>query len=153
MKIDIENYRGWEITFDPDKDEFYAYSNSFDQEKVKKGLHNLRDYIDNFIKDNQEFKPFNAMKYPGGHGDPTIRVIGIRKDNRFVYEVSGGQKKQLPEYNERDYFVPHGDVSHLFEEYEQLDRQEKEIYKRKLAIKDRITSPSLAKYKKDHFGQ
>ncbi len=38
MKIEIENYRGWDISFDTEKETFYAISSHFDTDKTKQSF-------------------------------------------------------------------------------------------------------------------
>lgn len=100
MKIDIEEYRGWNITFDTESDTFSAYSNTYDQEKIKPGIKNLRDYIDDFIKNNQDFKPIVVERRETGK---KITLIGVRKDNAFTILEESGSKKQLSGWDEKYY--------------------------------------------------
>ena len=56
--IKIADYRGFEVFFDKDEDMFYLSSSRFDTETTKKSYSAVKTYIDNFIKDNLNFKPF-----------------------------------------------------------------------------------------------
>ena len=38
MKTEIAKYRGWEISFDTDKETFYALSNDYDRDETKKSF-------------------------------------------------------------------------------------------------------------------
>lgn len=83
MKIVIENYRGWEIYFDTQKETFYAVLSEFDVDKTKQSFAAIKKSIDDYIKENVNFKPFKAIV--GGWGGYTIKeFVGIRKDLRFI---------------------------------------------------------------------
>lgn len=106
MRVLIENYRGWEIHFDTDKEEFYTISNEYDTDKTKKSYTAAKKFIDDYIKENSEFKPIKVETHPSHHNNrEVITLIGIRKDGAFMYEDEKGQKKQLSTYNEKDYFL------------------------------------------------
>jgi hypothetical protein len=106
MKIEIEKYRGWTIYFDPSNEDFYTLSDEYDHQKTKKSFAAVKKYIDDFIKENQTFVPVIVEK-PSSTWSPAhrIKLIGIRKDNRFIYEDEDGSQKQLSEYNEKDYIM------------------------------------------------
>ena len=57
MKVFIENYRGWDISFDTDKESFYAQSDEYDVGETKKSFASAKKYIDDFLKDNLQFQP------------------------------------------------------------------------------------------------
>jgi hypothetical protein len=106
MKIEIENYRGWAISFDTEQETFYCHSEQWDIEESKKSFASVKRWIDEFIKDNHEFKPVWFERRPNSYSShECIKIIGIRKDGKFVYEEEGGGKKAIPSYNERDYIL------------------------------------------------
>jgi hypothetical protein len=127
MKIQIENYRGWDILFDTEKESFYVVSNQFDRDETKKSFASAKKYIDDFIKENLKFEPFwiekpatmwsKAMK---------VKVIGIRKDKRFVYETKEGVA-QLSEYDEKDYFLFNEDNISVYRQMDELKLKKEEI--------------------------
>jgi hypothetical protein len=104
MIIKIEDYRGWEISFNTEKETFYTVSDSYDKQQEKRSYASIKKYIDEFIKDNNEFKPFWVEKVDY-RGVFKVKVIGIRKDNRFIYEDKKGEKQQLSEYDEKDWYL------------------------------------------------
>ena len=106
MRILIENYRGWEIYFDTDKEEFYTVSNEYDKQETKRSYASSKKYIDDYIKSNNVFKPIKVQKMPTMFSEgKVITLIGIRKDKAFMYEDEEGRKQQLSSYDERDYFI------------------------------------------------
>ena len=106
MKIEIENYRGWDISFDTDKETFYAQSDEYDRGETKKSFASAKQYIDDFIKDNLEFNPVWIETPASSYRNQSkIKLIGIRKDKRFIYEGKDGKKEQLSEYSEKGYIL------------------------------------------------
>lgn len=105
MGVKIDNYRGFDI-------EFQIHSESFtcevsDAIKFEKGSYKkIQEAIDEYLKKNQSFKPFKVITKPisryGGIGRGVYTVIGIRKDDRFIYQDDEGKKHQLSDYNEKD---------------------------------------------------
>jgi len=104
-KILIENYKGWEIYFDNNKENFYTSSDSYDRECIKTSYAAAKKYIDDFIKDNITFEPI-VIEKKDHRGATQIKLIGIRKDGRFVYEGKDGKKEQLSEWDEKYYYLP-----------------------------------------------
>ena len=106
MRVLIENYRGWEIYFDTDKEEFQTVSNEYDKQETKRSYASSKKYIDDYIKSNNVFKPIKVQKMPTMFSEgKVITLIGIRKDKAFMYEDEEGRKQQLSSYDERDYFI------------------------------------------------
>ena len=106
MRVLIENYRGWEIYFDTDKEEFYTVSNEYDKQETKRSYASSKKYIDDYIKSNNVFKPIKVQKMPTMFSEgKVITLIGIRKDKAFMYEDEEGRKQKLSSYDERDYFI------------------------------------------------
>lgn len=106
MRVLIENYRGWEIYFDTDKEEFYTVSNEYDKQETKRSYASSKKYIDDYIKSNNVFKPIKVQKMPTMFSEgKVITLIGIRKDKAFMYEDEEGRKQQLSSCDERYYFI------------------------------------------------
>jgi len=107
MTILIENYRGWGISFDTQNEEFNCLSNEYDKSEKKKSFSSAKKYIDDYLKENQKFKPIKVQSLRTIYRDQKhITIIGIRKDGKFMVEDSKGKKSQLSTYDERDYFLP-----------------------------------------------
>lgn len=106
MKAKIETYRGWDIFFDTEEEIFYTHSEENDRQEKKRSYASTKKFIDDFIKENETFKPVNIVQIPSGYS-PEMKVkalVGIRKDRAFVYEHKG-EKRQLGQYDERNYVV------------------------------------------------
>ena len=137
MRTLITDYRGWEIFFDTDKEEFYTVSNEYDKDNTKKSFASTKKFIDDYIKENNEFKPVLVQKEESIYSDKVIiKLIGIRKDGKFMYEDKDGKKQQLSSYYESDYFLinPKNDesfekINKLRIERDKIDSQIKEINK------------------------
>ena len=54
MKTLIENYRGFEIFFDTDNENFYSVSDKYDRQETKKSYASAKKSIDDYIKYNTE---------------------------------------------------------------------------------------------------
>lgn len=104
MGIKIENYRGFDIEFETYNETFTCVV-SAEKRFEKESYSSIKKAIDEFKSKNADFKPFKVMTAPneqyGGIGSGIYEVIGIRKDGRFVYIDSKGEKKQISEYNEK----------------------------------------------------
>ena len=78
MRTLITEYRGWEIFFDTDKEEFYTVSNEYDKDNTKKYFASTKKFIDDYIKENNEFKPILVQKQQSMYSDgEIIKLIGI----------------------------------------------------------------------------
>jgi hypothetical protein len=149
MKVEIEEYRGWTISFDTEHETFYCHSEQWDRDENKKSFAATKKWIDDFIKENQTFKPVWVEKKPSGHGSYSrVKLIGIRKDGRFVYEDEKGDKKQLSEYDEKYYILYDERNDKIKEEAEKIASEIKLLRKKEEEILSSIVGISLSKYKK-----
>ena len=102
-KILIETYRGFDIEFDTNCEKFQCICT---EENVKESTSftAVKKYVDDYKKANQDFKPFwieHVPEYKRGK----LKVIGVRKDGRFVAENSKGDKIQISNYDLNDYML------------------------------------------------
>jgi hypothetical protein len=148
MKIEIENYRGWDISFDTDKETFYAQSDEYDRGETKKSFASAKQYIDDFIKDNLEFKPVWIETPPSSYiNHSKIKLIGIRKDKRFVYEGKDGKKEQLSDYSEKDYILCNEANDAPYAELEECRKRKELIDEEMKVIEAKIIKVGLAELK------
>jgi hypothetical protein len=150
-KILIENYRGWEIYFDNDKENFYTSSDEYDRMNTKTSYAATKKWIDDFIKENTTFEPIWVEKRDY-RGVKKIKIIGIRKDKKFIYEGKDGKKEQLSEYDEKDCFLPNSENDDVYNKIkiqkDIKDAAELEISKlEKLIVKTPILDELKEKYK------
>lgn len=149
MKIEIENYKGWDISFDTNKEAFYCHSELYDKDQNKTSYSAVKKFIDDFIKDNQKFNPVWIQSKPGSHhGEKKIKLIGIRKDGRFIYENSKGEKKQLSDYNEKDYILYDEKNDKFLSEADALNNKIEEIRLQIKNVLSNVTGVELTEYKK-----
>lgn len=101
MTTIVETYRGYPISFDTFSEEFSCALN--DMSLNKKSFPSVKKAIDDYIKDNSKFSPFK-VHHENDFGS-TFTIVGVRKDNRFIYENNKGEKGQVSEYDERNYYL------------------------------------------------
>lgn len=146
MNVKIETYRGIEITFNTSAERF---SFSFSDEKYgeKQSYSACKKAIDDYLKDNQNFKPFFAEHKQWGD---VIKIIGIRKDNRFIIETNG-KKEQLSEYNEKDYIEVLESNKPIRESINKIRKQEAELSKQRSDLYETITGKTLKQIKEENY--
>lgn len=105
MKTVVDTYRGWEISFDTEKQTFYTVSDHYDRSETKVTYNAIKTFIDDFIKENNVFKPVFVEKMNSWGEKHSAKLIGIRKDGRFIYEDAKGKQHQVSQYDEKDYFI------------------------------------------------
>jgi len=104
-KILIENYRGFDIEFDSDYEKFQCECEDGNA-KESQSFSAVKKYIDDFKKNNQDFKPFFVERNPNSHfGGKSFKIIGVRKDGRFVSEDNDGVKGQISDYDLKDFMI------------------------------------------------
>ena len=103
-KILIETYRGFDIEFDTNCEKFQCICT---EENVKESTSfaAVKKYVDDYKKANQDFKPFWIESVPERYKRGKLKVIGVRKDGRFVAENSKGDKIQISDYDLNDYML------------------------------------------------
>lgn len=149
-RVLIETYRSWDIWFETNSERFIAENGVNENEKGKPTLAAARKFVDEFRKANAEFKPFEVIAI-GGYGKSygkKIRIIGIRKDGRFVSENEKGEKGQVSDYDEKDWAIsnPGNDAAML--EAARLDDEADAIRKSAIAIRGGLVWSTLRDFKK-----
>lgn len=154
MKAIIENYRGFEISFDTDTEAFYGISDQYDKDFKKPSYASAKKFIDEFLKDNQNFKPFWVEGNPDSwSSNSKIKIIGIRKDGRFIYEDLKGQKQQISQYDEKDYILPNPANDPIKQKLKDLRLQEHEIDKEIRETKTQFIIKTLEDWKAEYLNQ
>jgi len=151
MKISIEQYRGFDISFNPDKEEFNGLSDSYDSELSSKSFSAVKSKIDQYIKDNTTFRPFWVVDVSGYNKGEKLRVVGIRKDKRFMAEKSDGTKCQISDHNEKDYVEYKPEMDAIFEEIKKVGAKIGVLQKEKVAIEKTLTGKMLRDIKLERF--
>ncbi len=153
MRKLITEYRGWEIFFDTDKEEFYTVSNEYDKDNTKKSFASTKKFIDDYIKENNEFKPILVQKQPSMYSDgEIIKLIGIRKDGKFMYEDKNGKKQQLSSYNETDYFLINPENDKAFKRINELSKEQDKISAEMKEINKIIIKVDVKQVRKNLLG-
>lgn len=149
--VKIEDYRGWEISFDTDNETFVAYSNFYDSDVKKQSYASCKKYIDDFIKENTHFKPLIVSAYRRSETLQRIKIIGIRKDGKFISETPKG-KSSISGYDEKDYFIWDDKYKPIIEEHQRLCKIADVAYK---AARDYLDAnlivETLEDYRKKHL--
>lgn len=148
MKVEIEVYRGWSISFNTEKEAFYCHSEEYDKDETKKSFSATKKWIDDFIKENSAFKPIWVESKPNSYSEKKIKLIGIRKDGRFVYENSKGEKKQLADYEEKDYIIFNDENDKFRLEASEINKQIESLRLKRKEVLDNIKGVELTEYKK-----
>ena len=150
----IEVYRGWEVSFYPDEDCFCAYSDRFDYEsKDRPSFNTVKKDIDAYIKANEKFKPV-LVEHIGtrlNDGKP-IKVVGIRKDGRFVREGKNGKPEQMSGYDNKSYFLVNEKNDSIFKELKELDQKLSQIKKEIDEAEGRLIKVTLEDVRKSYNG-
>jgi hypothetical protein len=106
MRVQIETYRDWDICFDTSEEVFSCISGYYDKELSSKSYKAVKKQVDDFIKDNAKFEPFEVERISSTYeNEDVIKIIGVRKDGKLMFEGKDGDKKQLSEWSERDYIM------------------------------------------------
>ena len=153
-RILIDNYRGFDIEFETINEKFQCI---ITDELVKESISfaAVKKFIDEYKKTNQDFKPFYVESTPSSYNykDPKkIKIIGIRKDGRFVAEDLNGNKFQVSDYDIKDYmlYVPENEKAlNQLSELKQKERnQYDEIQRERILILSTVKITTLADLKK-----
>lgn len=155
MKTIIENYRGFEIYFDTDYEVFQCICTEEDN-KESKSFSAVKKFIDDYKKDNHGFSPFLVDPNPDRNYSfsekKQIRIIGVRKDGRFVAKKEDGSKIQVSDYDLNDYIIYKAENEPFFEELNDLsdlvEKQRLENNARKKEILSKMNIVTLKDYKK-----
>jgi len=139
MSVVIEKYRGWDISFDTDKESFFVESDEWDQKKEKRSFAACKSFVDDFLKANSEFKPVRIQHIEDGR---EVMLVGIRKDGFFVY-LDGDEKKQLSKYSERSYVKFNPDNTPIFIEIAKIKAQKRSLQQSLDALEKQVTGESL----------
>ena len=161
MKILIDTYRGFPIHFDIDNETFLSdareanWRGDADFIKTSKSFSAVKKFIDEFIKENSIFETFIVRKSPAYNYSTNypdeIKIIGIRKDNRFIYEKANGEKAQISEWDEEKYvlFNPGDDALYAKIAFLELrfDEAQKNLQEAKKLVKGTTLKQLKSKYK------
>lgn len=100
MQANIENYRGFEIWFDTELESFQCDID--DSRSVKKSYPALKKFIDDYVKEDNSFKVIRVEPNPIKNrytSARVVKIVGVRKDGRFIGELTNGDKVQVSDYD------------------------------------------------------
>lgn len=153
-KILIENYRGFDIEFDIESEIFQCVVTE-ENTKESKSFSAVKKFVDEYKKTNQDFVPFWVEKIPehGWGENKRLKIIGLRKDQRFVSEDEKGNKNQVSDWDIKDLMLLKEENKPILNEYAEL-KKEFETFsarytERKKEILSRVNISTLENYKKE----
>lgn len=162
----IENYRGKDIFYSTRNEKFFA---DIDEGKEKNLIHLIRKDVDDYIKANQNFKPFVAFDYKSFEsifGNVKKKTItGIRKDKALQCadntQISNNDLDDSRSYSPCTWYILNEDVEKhcmksIKEEQELISILEKEIKTHKLKIEgfvDQMKGENLADFRRRILGE
>lgn len=147
MRILIENYKGWDITFDTYDENFYSVSNEYHANKLQNSYSAAKKYIDKYIEENQTFQPIRVARMATRwSNNEEITLIGITKDNQLMYEDAKGNRKLLSKYDEGDFFLVNPDSDNIFKELDLLYKEGTEISEKIRSTKAKLIKLSVKEH-------
>lgn len=152
MTANIEKYRGIDIWFDTELESFQCDID--DSRSIKKSYPALKKFIDEYIKENETFKLIHIELNPNGYsgGVNLIKVVGIRKDGRFIGETKNGSKVQISDYILDSYILKESKNEHLINELNNVklerDKVMKSFSEKIDLIKSKLSITTLKDYKR-----
>lgn len=157
MKVKIETYRKFDIFFDTEAEAFSSIVHEVDEFSDAKVLKESKSYaavkkaIDEYIKENNTFEPFFVRIKPGAYSfnkdRNRIKIVGIRKDNRFIAEDNKGQQFQVSEYDEKDYILEYPEDEIYFATIAALELEIDELREKIKQAKNAVKTESLNELK------
>lgn len=155
MKVFIENYRGFDIEFDTSYEKFHCIVTE-EQTKESVSFKAVKKFIDDYKKENANFTPFFIELHPQRYifkDAKYMKVVGMRKDGKFVCEDEEGKKEQISTYNETDWVVKKDKNQPYFQKLRELkekeDAQIAESKKMREEIMSKMDFVSLKDYRND----
>ncbi len=146
MAILIEKYRGYDISFSLETETFIWEMD--DDCRSKKNFSAVKKDIDDFIKENYKFEPFEIIKLGSMFSLPKrLTVTGIRKDGRFIGKNAEGKNEQISEYEEDFFLIYSPSIDNILGQCAILDVQIDELNKQKKALTKSIEKISLKSVK------
>jgi hypothetical protein len=162
MKTLVEKYRNFNIYFDSELEIFMCDAkesgwNDKDAAKISKSFASVKGFIDEFVKDNANFESFIVKVSPDkvnhlGTSEPReMKIVGIRKDGRFVYEKSNGEKVQVSTWAESKYILYNSEDDIIFARIAILELEVDEVRQKLKDAQALIKSPTLESLKSKYI--
>jgi hypothetical protein len=151
MQVLIENYRDWNIYFDTEKEEFYTHSERWDSDKTKRSYASAKKFVDDFIKENEKFVPFDIEDLDRSPcSRETIKVVGIRKDGGWVIQKKDSQQERLSQYNEKNYSLYDAENESVWEEIKEVENRQEELRLQKIEVRKKFKAVPLNSMKETY---
>lgn len=155
-KILIEKYRGFEIEFDTHYEKFKCNCNN-EEKKESKSFSVIKKFIDDYLKNNQSFKPFWVCPNPQKNFySDKLEVIAILKDGTFFAKDKYGIKTHILNHNMPYYILEYPENNDLMEKLEELRikaaLQEEENANARNSIASQMRITTLLDFKKQLHG-
>lgn len=150
MNILIQNYRGWEIYFDADREVFYSHCDKYDRDETKKTFSVSKKFIDDYIKANFEFRP---VRFQNEYGKE-ILLTGMRKDKAFI--VTDNKKDtpyQLSKYSEKDWFMYDENNQLIFSQLQEISEAKEILWEKEKELRKRLVKLDVEGYRKQITGE
>lgn len=144
MTTVVETYRGYTISFNTFSEEFSCALN--DMSVNKKSYPAVKKAIDDYVKDNSKFSPFKV--HHENSFDSSFTIVGVRKDNRFIYENNKGEKRQVSEYDERNYYLVVPENEAIYTTIAGIKSEINDLYKKVEEERAKLKITTLKDYKK-----
>ena len=152
MKVSIQTYRGFEIKFDTEEAIFECEVK--DKGKESKSFDAIKNFIDEYLKDNATFEPFYVVKASSIYSSiERFKIIGIRKDGRFITENEKGEKRQISAYYEKDYLIEKPEFNALFAEMAVVQLEVDAAKEKLKKVENKITLDTLKSVKSNYLQQ
>jgi len=116
----LGKYRGFGLFYDEDDDVFFSDLQDryqLKKEPVRTSLKNLKKVIDDMIKDNLNFEPFEALRASIGWGEydkkkriahdvpTTVKILAIKKDGGLMVKSNDRESSQINGDDRYELFV------------------------------------------------
>jgi len=150
MNVLIERYRNVEIEFNPEKELFETVIK--DRSKESKSFSAVKKWVDEYLKENATFEPFFIITKPDSYtGNKKLKVVGIRKDGRFVGEDEKGKLVQISEYDEDRYLLEEPHHNKQFAKIALLEIERDKASELVSAARKEVTGTSLKSVKANYL--
>lgn len=149
MQVTIQNYRGIEIWFNTNEETFQCDID--DSRSIKKSYSAVIKFIDDFRKDSENFKSFwiEPKPYRYDFGEEKLKVVGIRKDGRFITEGKDGKKEQFPTYSEDSYILVDQLNDPIKQKLKDLENEQENLDKRRDNLMSGLIVKTIKDYRRD----
>lgn len=148
--IQIEEYRGFTIYFNKEEDKFICDHDAADVQGKKASYSAVKKFVDDFIKENDTFNPVLLQKRErwggGALQDDRAKLIGVRKDGRFVAEDEKGDKFQIGRYEMDQWVIFNEDNIEIEKEAREIEFQIDSLRKKAEITRKRMKAITLEQY-------